>query len=470
MSNGSGGALRSVAWQELLPWLRIVRALRMALSPRALLLAAAGFLATLLAWAFFAALFTLTPPAERWLGFQDAPAPLDVAEARSRNPLRAIDSLVPDRPPLLDRLSAEPPSEVLEALGAVRPSMPLDRPLPWVWRSLSGPVWAALRLEATPADLACLLLCGISSVAIWGLFGGAISRMAAVELACDERVGLFAALRYAAGKWLSYFGAPLLPVLGIALAAAPIWLLGWLMRADVGLLVVGLLWAALLALGFVMMLLMVGLLFGWPLMWAAISTEGTDSFDALSRSYAYVFQRPLRYGFYVLVAALLGWLGWIVVENFAAGVVWLTYWAASWSGGAERVGQVLAAPSPLEGVARGGAALVGFWAGLVKLLAVAYLFSYFWTAMTAVYLVLRRDVDATEMDEVFLDADRDEQSFDLPTLGTDQAGAPELGEKVAPEAGPQPPESPQTGEPEIHLPDESSTRPSADPRPPIADP
>ena len=83
-----------------------------------------------------------------------------------------------------------------------------------------------------------------------------------------------------------------------------------------------------------MALLLLGLIFGWPLMWATISTEGTDSFDALSRTYAYVFQRPLRYLFYAVVAALLGWLGWLLVENFAAAVVWLALWAASWGSGA----------------------------------------------------------------------------------------------------------------------------------------
>ena len=53
--------------------------------------------------------------------------------------------------------------------------------------------------------------------------------------------------------------------------------------------------------------------------------------------------------------------------------------------------------------------MIRFWAGCVKLLAVGYLFSYFWTASTAIYFLLRHDVDATEMDEVFLDADATEQ-------------------------------------------------------------
>ena len=37
---------------------------------------------------------------------------------------------------------------------------------------------------------------------------------------------------------------------------------------------------------------------------------------------------------------------------------------------------------------------------------VGYLFSYFWTASTAIYYLLRRDIDATEMDEVYIEEER----------------------------------------------------------------
>ena len=78
--------------------------------------------------------------------------------------------------------------------------------------------------------------------------------------------------------------------------------------------------------------------------------------------------------------------------------------------------------------------MIHFWAGCVKLLAVGYLFSYFWTASTAVYFLLRRDVDHTEMDEVFLDADQSEPSPELPIIGKDPA-APRL-RNATPEAHP----------------------------------
>jgi len=58
------------------------------------------------------------------------------------------------------------------------------------------------------------------------------------------------------------------------------------------------------------------------------------------------------------------------------------------------------------------------------MLAVGFLYSYFWTASTCIYLLLRRDADATEMDEVFLEDDDVERSGSLPPLGTDKAGAP----------------------------------------------
>lgn len=73
-------------------------------------------------------------------------------------------------------------------------------------------------------------------------------------------------------------------------------------------------------------------------------------------------------------------------------------------------------------LAHAAAALIVFWNGWVKLLAIGYAFSYFAVASTAIYYLLRRDVDARETDEVFLDADGSEQKFGLPRLQKDAAG------------------------------------------------
>ena len=148
-----------------------------------------------------------------------------------------------------------------------------------------------------------MLLCGLWGAAVWAFFGAAICRIAAVQLAADEQVGWGPALRFAAAKMAVLFRrAAAAASAASLLAAIPVLVLG-LHHAGQRRAVVG---RTVVALGvggrLVMTLLLLGLLFGWPLMWATISAEGTDSFDALSRSYAYTFQRPLHYLFYVVVA------------------------------------------------------------------------------------------------------------------------------------------------------------------------
>jgi len=123
----------------------------------------------------------------------------------------------------------------------------------------------------------------------------------------------------------------------------------------------------------------------------------------------------------VIVAAVLGFLGWLLVANFAAAVIWLSYWAAGWGCSAERLAAVM------HGAGAGGA-VIHFWVGCVKLLAMGFSFGYFWTAACAMYLLLRRHVDATEMDEVFLE--EEEESYGLPPLKLDSAGAPVVDDAV----------------------------------------
>lgn len=442
--DNNNSTLSTVAWLGICPWLAIFRTFRMAISFRVLLLAAVGIFVTLSGWALFGIMFSVDDrPTVSWM------SPMGGC------PWLAIDAAVDNAPRLPD--TAELQEVFLQP--TTDDGMP-GNPFYGTWLQLSRPLVHTFDprttispdAKTTISDLACLALCGLWAVATWAFFGAAISRMAAVQLAADERIGWGAALRFACSKWRAYFAAPLLPVLGILIAAAPAWVLGWIMRAPVGVLLAAIGWPLLLLLGLLITVLLLMLLFGWPLMWATVSTEGTDSFDALQRSYSYVSQRPLHYLFYAVVAAVFGGLGWLLVKNFAAGVVGLTYWAAGWSCGAvtvaeievPRISQIVAGGEALGGIGGAGAALIWFWVVCVKLLAVGFIYGYFWTASTAIYLLLRRDTDATEMDEVFLDEDAGEPTYGLPPLKADEAGAPMVDEEV-PEVEPDD-EEPPTGQ------------------------
>ncbi len=61
-----------------------------------------------------------------------------------------------------------------------------------------------------------------------------------------------------------------------------------------------------LAAGLVMTFLLLGLAAGWPLMIASAAVEGEDSFDAMSRTYAYVRQRPWHYVAYAAITLIVG--------------------------------------------------------------------------------------------------------------------------------------------------------------------
>lgn len=400
MTERNGDTIRTVAWLEIFPWIRIAKAFPLAISVRALVFGALGVLLTSLGWCVIGGSLQTDSPATEWM------------EPYVVHPWKAVtDDIVPNRPPdVLHRTGEPKPCVVAQTLWD-------GNPMYTSWAMLTRPALDGLSTtglsQTPPRAIACVLLSGLWAAMVWALFGAAICRGAAVQWAADERIGWGSALRFALRKWMSYCAAPLMPIAGALMLASVILALGWIMQFNIGLLVAGLAWPLVLIAGFIMAVLLLGALLGWPLMWGAISVEGSDAFDALSRSYAYTFQRPLHYLFYIVVASVIGWLGWLLVQNFAAGIIWLGYWAAGWGSGVERIDSILGGGEPLAGFGHAGAMLVRFWTGCVKLLAVGYLFSYFWTASTVIYLLLRRDVDHAELDEVFLDADLSEPTPEL---------------------------------------------------------
>ncbi|GAG77055.1 unnamed protein product [marine sediment metagenome] len=134
-------------------------------------------------------------------------------------------------------------------------------------------------------------------------------------------------------------------------------------------------------------------------------------------------------------AAFVGALGWILVTNVAELVNHCAYWAASWGASSDRieaikdidVDQGIDIVKNSVAIEKGsigewGATLIIFWSNVVTTLAAAFSVSYLWSSSTSIYLLLRRQVDAVEMDESFID--EDEQQYDLPSLEEDSAGVP----------------------------------------------
>jgi hypothetical protein len=401
------GTLRSVAWQQIFPSLRLLGAIRMALNMKALLLGAIAMAGMVAGW-------RVIDGVDAWL------APGTVAE-RSVEP----DNIWPWERPL-----PVAPAERLTSLGTWYTQSPLVAG----WNELTVPFHRMVSMNEAPtfANFMYLLGCALWSLVVWSFFGGAISRQAAVAFARQENVSLGQLARFVHGRWSAYFVAPLLPMLGAALVALLLAGVGAIMRLEVGVFVASLIWPLVLLGGFVMAFLLLGLFFGFPLMWGAISAEGTDAFGALSHAYSYVYQRPLRYLCYTVIGALAGVLGWYLVTLFAYWIIDLSRWGISWGSGVNQLALVEGYES-MGRVADTGAAIILFWTNCLNLLAYGFIFSYFWTSTTTIYFLLRRLVDATELDEVFMPGDQAKHG--LPSLKTGPDGMPRV-DDASPEASP----------------------------------
>jgi hypothetical protein len=434
------GVVHTVSWRDLCPWLILPRAFGAALHLPLLFLAIVALVITPLGWRVCEFVFQPVKqsradatPQE----FTNMPLENVVAFNRSWPGVRPVYN------PLHEGTS---PRGIVGSLWymASEPVMAFDY-LTFSFRRLFD-------VSLSLSQFAYFFFGGLWTLLVWGFFGGAITRMAAVQLGREERIGLVEAVRFAARKLGHYVAAPLAPLLVIALLTALIVPVGWILNLDVGVVLAGLIWFLVLLASFIMAVLLLGLLFGWPLMWGTISTEGSDALDAVSRSYSYVYQRPLHYVFYGAVAVLLGTLVWWLIAWFSETVIALSFWSASWGVGKERLNEimtVLTAPPPgdvppeFATQASGaetstalsiGAGLLAFWMGLVRTIAAAVGFAFFWCLTSAVYLLLRRDVDQTEFDEVYVEEEEDR--YGLPPLTIDRAGVPTVAPEPAPDASP----------------------------------
>jgi hypothetical protein len=268
---------------------------------------------------------------------------------------------------------------------------------------------------------------GIFFLVVWSIFGGAICRIAAVHVARDEKLSIRSALMFSSGKFLSFLFAPIIPliiVVGLGLLVA----LGSAISGIpyLGPIIVGLLFVLALGAGFLMTLVLFGLIGGFNLMYPTVAVEGSDSFDAISRSFSYLYARPWRLGFYTLVAVVYGAVAYLFVRFFISVVLMLTHsfggllvfasadstlplWSSLWSspGSSGRLSYDIDSLS-LSFAQEIGARLIWLWVHLIVAMLGAFAVCFYFSSNTIIYYLMRREVDATDLDDVYLEHPDDE--------------------------------------------------------------
>ena len=418
------------SWRDLCPWTLLFRTLPAATSLPVLVFALLGVVLTPIGWEISEFVFVSDemlekqPSLAEMVNRQGSPYAGFFTEVENEE--RTLEAWV-------DQIRG--PQAVFQKLvQPFRLMFDSHRSLREFYYALSGSVWTML---------------------VWSFFGLGITRVCLLRLTRDERVGIDDAFEYSFQKFPTAMLAVSLPLLAVFLFCLPTFLLGLFLGFDLGTVIVGAIWAVVLLLSAVMAILLLGLLFGWPLIISSVACEGQNSFDAMTRGFAYTFQRPLNYLLYALVSILFGGFCWLIAAQLTEGVIQLSYWSTSWGanltadGRAEWIeqGQSIIPGENRAGVEVGdganeaetgaetsgvvgssslqmGRSLIGFWNGLARTVCVAFLYGLFWCLAAAGYLLLRRDVDEMEMDEIFVVDER--RTYDLPPLKSDESGIPQV--------------------------------------------
>lgn len=389
------GPLRAIAWHECLPWLIILRATLIGFYLRVILLAYVGVCIAALGPWISGVLFE--PPQADVLSMGNSVVPASAVA------------------PVADLFDYD--------RGDVAPSVPQ------VWLELSAPFRALFeRGPFSVQRFTHALFVALWYTATWAFFGGAICRIAAMEFTVNDRCGLKPALGHACRKFLAYFLSPLFPLIGVfvlMLFLVLIGLVNWI--GPPAAVVTGIFGFIAVLIALAIGLLLVPLLLGWPLMWGAISTECSDHFDALSRCYAYTTQRPFHYLGYALVAIFAGAVGlfavgllvWVAQHTLQTGLIW--------GQGREQTLAIVTHDT--------AGPIWRFWIDALSRIVTAYAFGFFFSVAAAIYLLLRRDVDQAELDEIIMD--EDQPRFAMPILDKDAEKAT-VGDPLPPDQGPSP--------------------------------
>jgi hypothetical protein len=493
-------------------WTKLFGTFKVALDPKKLLLAAAGIVVMAAGWWFWSVVFYETRPvpkesdyAGRSEDYNEAKRKYDLLErtAGRDGELRTwpwFDDRGPNQFMIIERAFsgqdlADAPKEATEVRWTKQIQV-LVEPL----YKFLAPVVYLFHPDAGFWNRVYFFLIILWTLATWALFGAAITRIASVQFARNEKIGMTEAVRFAWSRYVSFFSAPLFPLILVAFLTLFLIIFGFFQVVTVmfgDILIAGLLWPLVILFGLIMAVVLVGLV-GWPLMYSTVAAEGSDSFDALSRSYSYVYQAPWQYLWYGFLAIVYGIVVVFFVGFMGSLTVYLGKWAVSqaplaktmarepdylfiWAptsfhwrelllkGGPavytkedvrkaalkayeDQQDKLLAAgkislaenrrrkedfakkgpppnfkvtniqpgevkPDYLESMTvwnKIGAGMVTFWLCLIFLLVVGFAYSYFWSASSIIYLLMRRKVDDTELDEVHLEDEDLEEPYTPP--------------------------------------------------------
>jgi hypothetical protein len=262
----------------------------------------------------------------------------------------------------------------------------------------------------------------IICVVLAAMVGGTVCRYTALRLA-GEDPSMLSGVLFAVRRFWFFIRAPLLPI-GLVVVLGAVMMVISLIGAIpwIGPILLGLLFIVLVLGGFMIMLVVLGFAGGLHLIYPCLSVEVSDGFDAISRSFSYVYNRPWRTAAYTMAALVYGVLTWffllvalyvlLATTHFCAnaGMSFFGLEHGDYSGFSVletiwRTPHLERLIAPINWWAMGwgewiAAIFIYFWLFLLVTLLGAYVVAYYFASSTIIYLLLRRHVDGQPINDI----------------------------------------------------------------------
>ncbi len=227
---------------------------------------------------------------------------------------------------------------------------------------------------------------------VGGLAGGILVRRAGMEFAREESVGALATVRFVLRRAIDYLSAPALPLAVVGTLGGLLWLAGLLAHViPGGDYLLSAVWGLVLIAGILMAVLLIAVVLGWPMMIAAVSLNGGDGFDSLSRGFGFVLDRWRYFAWCIAIMTVYGLVSQLLVLSvlhcgeFLAGAS-LGWHTQNWKRG--DLPQIVPA---------------AVWPFVFGILFRGFAYSFFWSSMAIIYLVLRQSLDNAELHDVYVE-------------------------------------------------------------------
>ena len=334
----SGLFARIREWNDLFPWLKLGRTLRLAGSPPLVLFT---FLCLGLWWL-----------GESWI----------LAESAPRRELWSPEEWSSDD--AMFGAVVHPMETVTRLAYMTSPSSIYQLPARTVaWRFLVGTCWSLL---------------------VWTPVALLLTRQGGLLTAGRPMMSLRAGLRHAFSRMPRAWLTALVPSACLAMIALMIFVIGKVCQWVEGVAVIEIALAIVLALiAITCGLLAFGSHFAIPLGWAALANEqNPDPLDSLSRGYEYLLRRPLQLAAYLILSFLMIFVIWALVSGIAAAATSVAEMALVTSGGP---------PS-----------LIGRVTTVLSWFPVAVAVTLGWGLVGGVYLLLRCDAGGQEVEDIWM--------------------------------------------------------------------